>query len=49
MRLLEQALSHGSHSLFVFSNFLRNAYKHAKFRWQVDILSFLFNFEEWLI
>jgi hypothetical protein len=49
MRFLEKTLSHGSHGFFVFSNFLRDSNEHAKFRWQVNVLSFLLDFKKWLV
>ena len=49
MGLLEETLAHGSHSLLVLTDFLRNAYKHAKLGRQVDVLAFLFDFKKWLV
>lgn len=49
MGLLEERLTHGSHCLLVFTYLLRNANEHAKLRWKVDILTFLFNFEKRLV
>ena len=49
MGLLEQTLSHSSHSLLVLTNFLRNANEHTKFWWQVNVLSLLLFFKEGLV
>lgn len=49
MWLLEETLSHSSHRLFVFTNFLGDSNEHAKFGWKVNILSFLLNFKKRLV
>lgn len=49
MGLLEKTLSHSGHCLFVFSNFLRNSNKHAKFWRQINVLSLLFDFKQRLV
>lgn len=47
--LLEETLAHLGHRLLVLAHLLRNADKHAQFRGQIDILSFLFDLEERLV
>jgi hypothetical protein len=49
MRFLEQTLTHGGHSLFVFSDLLWNTNKHAKLWWKVDVLALLLDLEKWLV
>jgi len=49
MRLLEETLSHGSHCLFILTDFLRDSDEHAKFRRQVNILTFLLYFKKGLV
>ena len=45
MWLLEETLTHGGYSFFIFTHLLRNTYKHAQFWWQVNILALLLNFK----
>lgn len=49
MGLLKETLAHSSHGLFVLTDFLRDAHKHAKLRRQVDVLAFLFYFKKGLV
>ena len=49
MGLLEQTLSDIGHDLLVLSDFGGDAHKGAQFGRQVDVLSFLSDFEQWLI
>lgn len=49
MRLLEQALSHGSHDSLVFTDALRNTNQRAEFWWQINVLPFLLDFKKWLV
>jgi hypothetical protein len=45
---LEETLSNISHDALVFSDLGWNSDKCAKLWWQVDILTFLTNFKQWL-
>jgi hypothetical protein len=47
--LLEETLSDVSHNALVFSDFSWDTHQGAQLRRQVDILSFLTNFKQWLI
>ncbi len=49
MGLLKETLAHSSHGLFVLTDFLGDAHKHAKLRRQVDVLAFLFYFKKGLV
>jgi hypothetical protein len=49
MWFLEKTLSHSSHCLFVFSDFLRDSNKHAEFWRQINVLSLLFDFKQRLV
>jgi hypothetical protein len=48
-RLLEQALSDVSHDSLVLSNFGGDSNESTKFRWEINVLSLLTNFEQWLV
>ena len=49
MWLLEETLSHLSHSFLVFANLLRNTDKHGELWGQVDVLALLLNFKQGLL
>jgi hypothetical protein len=48
VRLLEQALAHIGDRTFVLTDLLWDTHKHSEFGRQVDVLSLLLDFEEWL-
>jgi len=47
--LLEERLAHGGHGLLVLTHLLGDADQHAQFGRQVDVLSFLLDFEKGLV
>lgn len=49
MRLLEERLAHGGHRFLVFTHFLGDANQHAELGRQVNVLTLLLDFEEWLV
>jgi len=49
VRLLEETLTHGSHGFLVVANLLGDAYEHAEFRREIDILALLLDFKQRLV
>ena len=49
MGLLKETLAHSCHRLFIFAHLLWDTNKHAKFRRQINVLAFLFDFEKRLV